>query len=130
MSSVLYTVPLNAYPLAGTDGRAIPQEVTRPGWVVQAEEYTALELPEEVNYVTVHVDTPIILKEVGNSADPEAIIAPLTTTPQLRAVYLPTGAHNLILSRHVLVSGACIINGHILWQQMAPTTKWRTGYGN
>lgn len=130
MSSAQYTVPLNAYPLAGTDGRAIPSGIVRPGWVVRAVESSALELPDEVNYVTFHVDTPIIVKEVGNAADHSATIEPLTVTPQKRTTYLPAGSHTLVVCRFILVSGACIINGHTLWQQMAPTTKWRTGYVN
>ncbi len=130
MSSVPYTIPLNAYPLAGTDGTAIPVGVTRPGWVLQASEYSSIELPDELNYVTIHVESPVVVKEVGNILDPLAAIDPLTTTPQARAMYLACGEHQLILCRHIIVSGACTINGHTLWQQMAPTTKWRTQYGN
>ena len=132
MSSDKYSIPLNAYLLAGTDGRTIPSEVRRPSWALQAEPHQVVELPDEANFVTVIVSTPVILKELGNVLDPDETytITPLGPTPQERTMYLAEGSHNLILCRNILVSGVCVINGNVLWQQQGPTNKWRTNYGN
>lgn len=127
MSLDNYSIPLNAYPLGSSEGRAIPFEVTRPGWVIAAAEATILELPDEVNLVTIHAASPLILMELGNlKPEPAPEIAALGETPLLRGAYIPAGKTAFILSRWIRVSGECVINGHVLWQQMRPTTKWRT----
>ena len=127
-----YSVPLNAYPLAGTEGRAIPSNVRRPGWVLKTQAASPTELPDEVNFVTLIVDTPILIKELGNVIDAEGeyTIDPLTHEPQERTMFLTTGTHDLILSRYILTSGTAVVNGSVLWQQLSPTTKWRANYGH
>lgn len=133
MSSDNYSIPLNAYPLASTEGRPTPTDVVRPGWCLAAKPYQVIKLPEEVNYVTVFVETPLLLKELGNTL-PAAVeataIEALTVEPAARVAYLAKGERPLILSRFIMVSEHCIINGNVLWQQIRPTTQWRTGHVN
>lgn len=126
MSSDNYSIPLNAYPLASTEGRAIPLEAIRPGWAMGLGPGSVVEMPDEVNLVTLHAPVPLLLQELGNlKPSPIPELKALSETPQMRTVYLPAGQHQLILCRWIQVSAECTINGHVLWQQMRPTTQWR-----
>ena len=110
LSTVYYTT--KCVPLAGTDGTAIPVGVTRPGWVLQASEYSSIELPDELNYVTIR-DTSIVKGWVTSrpSIDPQ----------QLLQAEQCLGADQLILTLYRRY------HGHTLG---ADGTTWRTQYGN
>lgn len=123
------TIPLNAFPLATAEGRAIPIDVYRPLQARAAHNET-LHLPDQINVIEVQVDTQAIMLRdnapylMNNKEIPEGI--ELIEGEWVEGVVrLLPGVHLLIVGPSITVAGHCWVNVRTMWQAAMPTTNWR-----
>lgn len=124
------TIPLNAYPLATSEGRAIPIDVYRP-LKGRAANNELVTFPDQINVIEVQVDTQAIMLRDNTSIlmankEPPASIELVDGEWADGVARLLPGTHLLIVGPSITVAGHCWINMRTLWQAALPTTNWRT----
>lgn len=119
------SVPQNAYPLASQLGRAVPLELVRPLWYAKVTTSTTIVQRDSINLIEVIAgETEVIITDANTTTT--AVTSTESPAVMQAMVVAANTRRFLVVSEEVTITGACTINGYVLWEQIASPGSYRS----